>query len=156
MKLSLSLGLGLSGGSGARGNLIANSDFSAWTGDNPDGFSVIEAPPDSEISEDAQGAHFYAAAPANNTRLGFNFDTVVGRTYRVTMTKIVHTAGFLRLVHSGAIGASSGIHIASSDTTGTFTHDIIAAGTGASLIQIIRYVSGASDYILSQYQITEI
>jgi len=35
--------------------LLTNGDFSAWTGDNPDGWTVYESPPTREVTEVGAG-----------------------------------------------------------------------------------------------------
>ena len=73
---------------------ITNEDFSAWTADNPDGWSVSTDLPgsvesdDVKVTEDANGARIFTTG--TNINLKQNSAMIVGTMYKVTI--VVHSA----------------------------------------------------------------
>ena len=74
--------------------LFANGDFSAWTADNPDGWTVLgESGSDPEVSQVGSGeshggsgsgsANFYSSATANEPRIVQALPIAIGDTFRL-------------------------------------------------------------------------
>lgn len=99
--------------------LWVNGDFSAWSGDDPDGWTVTESPPDSEVRESVAGGQAELENVATLSRIRQNISTI-GDTYRVGMNIISISAGVL--------GNVSNTNLLLYTTPGIKLGDLIAAG----------------------------
>jgi hypothetical protein len=127
---------------------ITNGDFSAWTADNPDGWSVSTDLPgglesdDVKVTEDANGARIFTTG--TNINLRQNPVMIVGTMYKVTI--IVHSAT------SGDIkttGLSS--NITNINASGTYTVTTTASSTTLNIKR-----NTACDIVVSSVSVKQV
>jgi hypothetical protein len=116
MKLALLVAALLSGG-GLGPELITNGDFSAWTGGNPDGWTVTEDATDTVTQDGANNIVVLTdgGSIGNGPQIAQTLSLDTSATYRYTI--IVSAAGVFQFRNSGTVIAtisSVGTH------TGTF------------------------------------
>jgi hypothetical protein len=110
--------------------LVSNSDFSAWTGDDPDDFTITESPPNSEVSEVGSGeghggagngaANFYTDGTALQVSQAI---CTVGKFYRAYLDVSYDNGGQLSIIQAiptlvySSVTATVGSIRKTSDTT---------------------------------------
>jgi len=124
------------------GNLLENSDFSAWTADDPDDYTVFnESGGVAELSEVAAGefqadaptlggnhANFWTADPGANLWIEENGILTIGDTYRAEVdVNGINTGGMIRIHNSNA---NLGPNLLIAEVT---AHDFIAVATNYGL-----------------------
>jgi hypothetical protein len=142
--------------------LITNGDFSAWTADNPDGWTVIgESGNDPEVSEAATG-EAHADTPTLGggmcnlytsdgtlVQLYQDITLVVGRIYTVSINVDTITSGTLTIDDLTNTQFSESI---TSEGVSTFT--FIATATSARL-NVKRRTAGANDITFDDVSVME-
>lgn len=131
--------------------LVTNGDFSAWTGDNPDGWTVVNEDANNYVTEDSGKARIVS----NNTSpVGLNqlMATVAKKLYKNTFDVTINTLGWQDYVISSVVVL---VNYANRTSAGTTTRYLSAAGTNIRHY-FYRNSSGASDYTLDNYSLREI
>ena len=139
---------------------VVNGNFAAWTGDNPDGWTLVASDSvNREVSEVGTGAFHNGAGTGscniwtdNGSGVGVKQDlgTVVGRKYRATFVHASQSVG--GSPWSFAHYNGTGINSFSPGSSGTYTTDYIAIGEG---IQFKRG-AGATDFTIDNVVVQEI
>jgi hypothetical protein len=83
--------------------LVTNGDFKLWTADNPDGWTVVETPPNSEVTEAVGGGACRIVSDSTFVSLTQMTIFTVGKTYRLELDAQSIVSGAVTL-NSGAIG----------------------------------------------------
>ena len=127
---------------------ITNGDFSAWTADNPDGWSVSTdlsggaESDDVKVTEDANGARFIS--DGTNINLRQSSIMTVGRTYEVVIVVHSATSGDLKTT-----GLSS--NITNINASGTYTVTTTASSTTFNIKR-----NTACDIVVSSVSVKEV
>lgn len=99
-------------------DLLTNGDFSAWTGDDPDGWTVVgEVASDPMVTEVSGAARFYSSATSNNPQLTQWPNLGTSNWYLGTLTISAYVSGSVDFRDGGGGWKSTGRTAA-----GTFTH----------------------------------
>ena len=136
--------------------LVTNGDFTAWTGDNPDDWTVSgEVTTDPEVSEVGTGESHGDAGTGScnlftsgdNTNFNQGLATVIGETYRLTFD-ISYITGSIQVKQSAALDFNE-----SFTTTGT--KEIIFVCQTQDLTMTIKR-NNACDATFDNFSVREI
>lgn len=131
--------------------LISNGDFSAWTGDNPDNFTIIGTEDaGSYVTEHAEGARLVSDGDSIGVRQGALDD---GNWYKITTTveRNSGTLGYGLYDNTGGSGSGTSASITES---GTFEQIVYCSGFGNEYPTIKRL--SACDFIIKSFSVQKI
>ena len=145
--LSLGISLGLGGGRGVRlgPELVVNGDFSAWTADDPDGWTVVEVgDATSNITENPPG-ECNIISDGTAARINQSGILTLTKTYKYTVV--------VSQVALGGVSFTDGISFveANMNSAGTYSGTFIASGTDVFLSRV-----GATNASVDSISIMEV
>ncbi len=134
--------------------LLTNSDFSAWTGDNPNNWTVTGEDANNYITE--SNGHLRSVSDGSSV-LGLTQSVSLGKgkLYKLEMKIVNYVSGDIRLYSTGTIeypATNMGW-----TANGTYSAYFVAHTTGsANAITLYRYLPAGNDYELEYWSFKEV
>jgi hypothetical protein len=129
----------------AGSDLIANGDFSDWTGDDPDDWTVFGEDVSNYVDRD--GTNDIAHLVSNGGLIGILQNPfIIGKSYQLKINVTEITSGGLNVLVTGGLGMVDTI-----TATGIHTYNFTATG-----IQVQFYRSGTTDLKFTDITVKEI
>ena len=127
--------------------IATNHDFSNWTGDDPDNWTVANEDANNYVTEHASGARIVSNNTAN-LNITQVFSVTSGQEYNLVITKSNHTSGEIRI--SGSTITLQ--NISGSNANGTYNVPFIADASISSFT-LYRDNIGNTDYVIDSISV---
>lgn len=127
-------------------NLLTNGDFTAWTGDNPDNWTVAGETGTSYITESSGAVRFVYVAPEPTLSMTQSGVTTSGVVYNYSITIVSRVSGQIK------IGGSFTSEATIPGATGTFTGSLTASPGGT--VAIYRVGGSTTDLVFDNFSIS--
>ena len=124
-------------------------DFPSWTGDNPDGWTVVNEDASNYVTEHASGARIVSDNTAG-VYLRQALTTISGQEYQIVIAKSNHTSGLIRY----EIGGAGAANLTGSDANGAYIIPFTATATSTN-IDIYRDNTGNTDYVIDSISVKQ-
>jgi hypothetical protein len=134
--------------------MTTNSDFSAWTADDPDTWTVAQEDANNYITEHANGARIVSDNTSVLVMTQFYSGLTAGQNLRVDFTKSDHASGSIRIKITNTTEYAVTANIAGSDSNGTHTIYATLEDTSCTL-SIYRDNAGSTDYVMNSVSVRE-
>jgi len=133
--------------------LLSNSSFSSWTGDDPDNWIISGETADNYVTQNGADADYVIGNPSANPSFSQNITTVVGAVHQLEIICTLNSGTFAYNVWDGTGGYSLGPADLSDGTT---TVNFTPANTTTRIMVSRKNASTSGNYTLKSISVKEV